>query len=135
MKEASSSTRVLTQLREQLPLILEDAENGLTDLTRELFAEQYEKIKALDAEIKAQDQRINRLCNANDLSKRFLEVPGVGPLTATIVAADIGDSGKGYKSSRDYAASLGVVPNSTVVLISSIIWGSVNEGTGIYEPY
>jgi len=27
-----------------------------------------------------------------------------------MVAADIGDGGKGYKSSRDYAASLGVVP-------------------------
>ena len=45
----------ITQIREQLPLIVEDAENGLTDLSRELFAEQYEKIKTLDAEIKAQD--------------------------------------------------------------------------------
>jgi transposase len=96
--------------REQLPLLIEDAENGLSALSRELFAEQYEKFKALDGEIKAQDQRITRLCHANDLSKRFLEVPGVGPLTATIIAADIGEGGKGYKSSRDYAASLGVVP-------------------------
>jgi transposase len=100
----------ITQIREQLPLIVEDAENGLTDLSRELFAEHYEKLKTLDNEIKAQDQRINRLCNANDLSKRFLDVPGVGPLTATMVAADIGDGSKGYKSSRDYAVSLGVVP-------------------------
>ncbi|HEY8096413.1 MAG TPA: IS110 family transposase, partial [Methylobacter sp.] len=100
----------IAQVRQQLPLILEDAENGLTTLSRELFSEQYEKIKALDKEIKAQDLRINRLCNANELSKRFLDVPGVGPLTATIVTADIGDSGKGYESSRDYAASLGVVP-------------------------
>ena len=101
----------IAQVRQQLPLILEDAENGLTALSREMFAEQYDKIKALvDDEIKTQDQRINRLCNANELSKRFLDVPGVGPLTATIVAADIGDTGKGYESSRDYAASLGVVP-------------------------
>ena len=75
-----------------------------------MFAEQYEKLKALDTEIKAQDQWINRLCNANDLSKRFLDVPDVGPLTASIVVADIGDGGKDYKSSRGYAASLGVVP-------------------------
>jgi transposase len=100
----------ITQVRQQLPFIVEDAERGLTALGRELFAEQYEKLKALDDEIKAQDQRINRLCNANKLSQRFLDVPGVGPLTAPMVAADIGDSGKGYKSSRDYAASLGVVP-------------------------
>jgi hypothetical protein len=34
----------ITRVREQLPLIVEDAENGLTDLSRELFAEQYEKL-------------------------------------------------------------------------------------------
>ncbi len=100
----------IAQVRQQLPLILEDAENGLTALSREMFAEQYEKLKALDDDIKAQDHRINRLCNANELSKRFLDVPGVGPVTATIIAADLGDNGKGYESSRDYAASLGVVP-------------------------
>jgi len=38
-----------------------------------------------------------------------LQVPGVGAMTATIIASNIGD-GKGYQSSRDYAASLGVVP-------------------------
>ena len=100
----------IKQVRQQLPLILEDAENGLTALSRELFAEQYERLKSLDDEIKAQDQRVNRLCNANELSKRFLDIPGIGPLTATIVAADMGDNGKGYQSSRDYVASLGVVP-------------------------
>ena len=35
----------ITQVRQQLPLILEDAENGLTALSRELFAEQYERLK------------------------------------------------------------------------------------------
>ena len=88
---------------------MEDAENGLTSLSRELFAEQYEQLKALDGDIKAQDSRINRRCQQNALSRRFLEVPGIGPIFATIMASDIGD-GKGYTKSRDYAASLGVVP-------------------------
>jgi transposase len=100
----------IKQVRQPLPLILEDAENGLTALSRELFAEQYQRLKALDDEIKAQDQRVNRLCNANELSKRFLDIPGIGPLTATLVAADMGDNGQGYQSSRDDAASLGGVP-------------------------
>lgn len=99
----------INRLRKELPAILEDAENALSPLSRELIAEQYEKFKQLDNDIKAQDQRINRLCAENPLSERFLEVPGVGPITATIVASDIGD-GQGYASSRDYAASLGVVP-------------------------
>lgn len=99
----------ISQVRKQLPLILEDADNDLTALSRELFSEQYEKLKALDDDIKAQEQRISRLCASCDTAKRFLEVPGVGPITATIIAADVCD-GKGYASSRDYAASLGVVP-------------------------
>jgi len=99
----------INKVREQLPLILEDAENDLTVLSREVFAEQYEKLTALDEEIKTQDRRISRLCNSNALSRRFLAVPGIGPMTASIAASDIGD-GKGYQSSRDYAASLGVVP-------------------------
>jgi transposase len=99
----------INHVRKQLPLILEDAENHLTPLSRELFAEQHEKLKQPDDEIKAQDLRIGRLCNQNPLSGRFLEVPGIGPMIATIIASDLGD-GKGYASSRDYAASLGIVP-------------------------
>lgn len=99
----------INHLRKDLPFILEDAKNALSPLSRELIAEQYEKFKQLDSDIKAQDQRIHRLCAENPLSQRFLEVPGVGPITATMLASDIGD-GQGYASSRDYAASLGVVP-------------------------
>lgn len=96
-------------VRKALPQILEDTDNALTPTSRELFAEQYQRLVAMDDDIKAHDQRINRLCEQNALSRRFREVPGIGPITATIIASDIGD-GKGYASGRDYAASLGVVP-------------------------
>jgi len=99
----------INSVRKSLPLILEDADNALTATSRELFAEQYQRLMGLDADIKAQEQRISRLCEQNTLSKRFRDVPGVGPITATILASDIGD-GKGYSRARDYAASLGVVP-------------------------
>ncbi len=99
----------VNQVRKQLPLILEDAENNLTSLSREIFSEQYAKLVVLDKEIKEQDKRIIHLCKHNELAKRFLEIPGVGPMTASIVVSDIGE-GKGYESSRDYAASLGIVP-------------------------
>lgn len=97
------------QLRKQLPSILEDAENQLSTLSRSLFAEQYRALVAMDEAIKALDRQIEALCRQNALSKRLVAIPGVGPLTATLAAADVGD-GKGYESSRDYAASLGVVP-------------------------
>jgi transposase len=97
------------QVRKQLPSILEEADNNLTGLSRELLNERYVQLVQLDDAIKQQDRRMSRLCTDNELSKRFLEVPGVGPMTATIIASDIGD-GKRYARSRDYAASLGIVP-------------------------
>lgn len=99
----------INQLRKALPLILEDAENKLTPLSRELFAEQYEELTRLDDKIQEQDRRITRLCDNDTQAKRFLDIPGIGPMTASILAADIG-TGKSYASSRDYAASLGIVP-------------------------
>ncbi len=53
----------IKKVRVELPLILEDAKNDLTDLSREMFAEQYEKLVVLDEEIKNQDRRISRLSN------------------------------------------------------------------------
>ncbi|EMJ4069610.1 IS110 family transposase [Pseudomonas aeruginosa] len=45
----------------------------------------------------------------DDLGSRLLGVPGVGPITASLLSAELGD-GKQYGCSRDFAASLGLVP-------------------------
>jgi transposase len=101
--------RSVNQFRKQLPSILEDGENDLSTLSRKLFAEQYQALKALDEAIRALDREITAVCQHNALARRLIDIPGIGPLTAILAAADVGD-GKGYDSSRDYAASLGVVP-------------------------
>ena len=38
-----------------------------------------------------------------------MTIPGVGPITASVLAAELGD-GKHYRCSRDFAASVGLVP-------------------------
>uniref|UniRef100_UPI00037E2A66 IS110 family transposase n=1 Tax=Cupriavidus sp. UYPR2.512 TaxID=1080187 RepID=UPI00037E2A66 len=43
------------------------------------------------------------------LGQRLLTIPGVGPITASVLATEMGD-GKQYGSSRDFAASIGLVP-------------------------
>jgi transposase len=101
--------RSVNRLRKQLPCILEDGENNLGALSRKLFAEQYQALKALDEAISALDREITAVCQQNALARRLIAIPGIGPVTAILAAADVGD-GKGYDSSRDYAASVGVVP-------------------------
>ena len=119
----------INKLRKQLPDILEDAENALSVISRGLFAKQHEKLKELDKTITEYDKQINELCMANPLSTRFLAVPGIGPITATMVAADIGD-GKGYAKGRDYAASLGIVPKQHSSGDKPVLLGISKRGNG-----
>lgn len=76
-----------------------------------------EQIKELDAQL-AED----------DLGSRLLSMPGVGPITASLLAVEMGD-GRQYASSRDFAASLGLVPRSTARAVETICWASASGVT------
>jgi transposase len=119
----------INQLRTQLTDILEDAENGLSAISRSLFAKQIEKLKELDKTIKEYDKQIDQLCMQNELCQRFLEVPGIGTITATMIASDIGD-GKGYAKGKDYAASLGIVPKQHTSGDKVVLLGISKRGNG-----
>jgi transposase len=119
----------VSKVRGRLPEILEDAENDLSVISRGLFAKQYEKLKELDKTVSDYDTQIKELCMQNKLSQRFLAVPGIGCLTATMAASDIGD-GKGYAKGRDYAASLGIVPKQHSSGDKQVLLGISKRGNG-----
>ena len=101
--------RGVARLRAALPGILEDAENGLPLLAREVFADLYERLRGLDTHIAAYDRRITHLARTMAAAKRLMQVEGVGPLTATAVVASVGDA-RLFKNGRQFAAWLGLVP-------------------------
>jgi transposase len=65
--------------------------------------------KYLSEQIGEVDDELARELADNELGQRLLSIPGVGPITASVLAAEMGD-GKQYSSSRDFAASVGLVP-------------------------
>lgn len=93
----------------QMPDILENKEGLLSQFSLPLFRQHYETVKQLGEDIKQQEQLIKQLCKTDELSHRFSQVRGVGPMIATIVAADLGKN-RIYANGRQYAASLGLVP-------------------------
>lgn len=99
----------LVMLRQQLPEILEDAENGLTMAARQIFADLQEQLIELDKQVSAYGEKIQVLYRASEVSLRLGEVPGIGPITATALLALLGD-GKAFESARQVAAWLGLVP-------------------------
>jgi transposase len=97
------------RLRRELPEILEDAENGLPDLAREVLGGLLEQFHELDARIAAYDRQIRALAAGSEPARRLMEVEAIGPQTATALVASMGDPHV-YKSGRAFAASLGLTP-------------------------
>ena len=96
-------------LRTALPLLLEDAENGLTIDFRVLLEGLQQDLIKLDERVDELDKKIKLLANSNTEAKRLLQIPGIGPMTATALVCAIGD-GKQFKRGRDLAAWLGLTP-------------------------
>ena len=64
---------------------------------------------ALDARIRAYDQRLARLAKTTPVCQRLMSVPGIGPVNATLLASHIGDPGR-FANGRAFSASIGLVP-------------------------
>jgi transposase len=96
-------------LRKALPCLLEDAENGLSADFRILLKGLQEDLLALDERVAELDKRIHTLAHTHEDAKRLLQIPGVGPLTATAIISAVGDA-KQFKRGRDLAAWIGLTP-------------------------
>ena len=96
-------------VRKGLPEILEDAQNGLTQLSRELFAELLEELRLLEQQFEVCEKRIHIMSKENAVCRRLDDILGVGPITASATYAAAGD-GKDFVNGRHFSAWLGLVP-------------------------
>jgi transposase len=96
-------------LGKALPLLLEDAENGLSADFRRLLDGLRQDFATLKGRIDEMDKTIKSLADSNADAKRLQQTPGIGPITATALVCAIGD-GKQFKRGRDLAAWRGLTP-------------------------
>lgn len=96
----------------KMPDILEDAENGLPGMSRELFSRLLNHFRELDRQVKELEGQIQAWHRENTASLRLQAVPGIGPITASALVASIGDAST-FKNGRQLAAWLGLVPRQS----------------------
>ena len=99
----------INHLRKQIPEILEDEENSLRMVFRELLSESYEYMLYLDERIAFLEKKLEAVKEQSEDCKLLLTIPGIGLLTATALVAAIGDPSV-FKNGRELAAWLGLVP-------------------------
>lgn len=92
-----------------IPLLLEDAENGLSDMFRALLARGYEQLVEIEEHIDHYTRQVEAHSRQNAHVRRLQTLPGYGPIVASVFASVVGD-GKAFKCGRDVSASLGLVP-------------------------
>jgi len=96
-------------VRQGLPDILADSENGLTTRSRALFAKLLEELCALEGRFEDCEHEIKASNQDNELCKRLEGVLGIGPVTASAAYAAAGD-GKDFVNGRHFSAWVGLVP-------------------------
>lgn len=68
------------------------------------------QLTSLDEQVNAYDERIRRLAREDERVTRLMEIPGIGPLTATALLATLGHA-QHFPAGRDFAANLGLTPH------------------------
>ncbi len=91
----------LAKLADRLPAVLLDT-----------LREQWARVGQLDEQVAEIERRLRAWHKEDKASRRIAEIPGVGLLTATAAVAAMGDP-KSFKSGREFAAWLGLVPKHT----------------------
>src|SRR6218665_1435344 len=91
----------LAKLVDRLPAVLLDT-----------LREQWARVGQLDSQDAEFERRLRAWHKEDKASRRIAGIPGVGLLTANAAAASMGDP-KSFKSGREFAAWLGLVPKHT----------------------
>lgn len=93
----------------RLPEALASLEDKIPAMVIDALHDQYQLIVQLSERVEAIERRLDVFRRSDERCQRLLEVPGVGLLTATSIVAAVGDA-KEFRSGREFAAWLGVVP-------------------------
>src|SRR5215218_2675289 len=96
------------RLEELVALV--EADGSFPEQARGVFAGLLEQCRATAERIGALEAEIVAHARGDDTARRLATVPGIGPITAWLIAATVGDGVGNFRSARHFAAWLGLVP-------------------------
>lgn len=116
-----------TAFRQAIPEVLEDTENQLSPILRELLSRQYERYLYIDEQISWFEDKLKQTVKQFDNAKRLMSISGFGPLTSQAVAVWLG-SGQQFKTGRDASAAMGLIPKQDTTGGNVILLGITKRG-------
>lgn len=90
-------------------LIEEEIGASLPEGARNMFRVMLSMLEEFDRQIAALDKEIARRAREDEVARRLMTIPGIGPVTATAIAA-LAPEAETFRRGRDFAAWLGLTP-------------------------
>lgn len=90
----------------------EQIEQQVPPMVVQLMEQQLQALHELDERIVAGEQMLQQTRRTDETVRELLKVPGIGPLGASALKAELGD-GSAWKNSREFACCRGLVPRHT----------------------
>ncbi|EJM59896.1 transposase [Pseudomonas sp. GM50] len=108
-----------------LPAMLEAS--SLSEPFKKNLMMLHEHFNYLDGQVKKLDKDVECQAAEDDLAARLMTMPCVGPITSSVLAAELGD-GKQFKCGRGYSASIGLVPKQHSTGGKTVLLGISKRG-------
>lgn len=89
-----------------------ELEDKLPAMMVQLLDSHLQALRELDAHIQAADLQIESVLKTDQRAQRLHRAPSIGVLGATALSATL-DDGSGWKSAREFAACMGLLPRHT----------------------
>lgn len=85
-------------------------DESLPATVQRLVDAQLQALRDLERHIQAVEAEIELVQKQSDTAKRLRQIPGIGLLGATALAAMLGKDGKGWRNAREFSSCLGLPP-------------------------
>lgn len=92
-----------------IALVEDDGHNLIPPLARSALLSLIGQLREVHEKVGEMDRQIHAWHRSNELSRRLETIPGIGPITASAIAATVTDASL-FKSGRQLAAWIGLVP-------------------------
>ncbi len=96
----------------EVPDALTNLENSISPMMLDTIRQQLKRLEEMDKDIAEIEKRLTLWKKDQEAVTRLMAIPGVGLLTATTIIATVGDM-KSFRSGREFAAFLGLVPRQS----------------------
>jgi error-prone DNA polymerase len=94
---------------DELRALLE-RDTSVPDAARQAFGELHDHYRAAAERITTFEARVVAHARHDDTARRLATIPGIGPITASLISASVGGNIGAFRSARHFAAWLGLVP-------------------------